>query len=75
MNTALEAPAPAGANGDLLAEPAAFATLITTDRRTVKIDQAPGGAVIVTIGRNDPAVFDRFQAAALRAAVLALPEG
>lgn len=67
-------PAPAGR--DLLAgaEPAAFATFITTDGRRVCLDLAPGGGVTLTVGRGEPAILDRFQAGAVRAAFRSLPE-
>lgn len=54
---------------------ASFATLIATDGRTVKLDPLPGGALQLVISGRQPLVLDRFQSAALVAAVKALPDG
>lgn len=62
-----EAPAPT--------TPAAFATLIATDGRVMKLDVVSGALHLELTGRREPVIFDRFQTAAFRAAAAALPEG
>jgi len=52
----------------------AFATLVTTAGKLVRLNAAGAGLSLVIDGRN-PVVLDRFQAAAFRAALAALPEG
>lgn len=59
------------------AEPAladSFATLVSADGRIVRMDPTPSGGICLAIGGRQPVQFDRFQVAALKAAIVALPE-
>lgn len=50
----------------------AFAVVVSVDGRLLRMDQQPGGGVLLTIERHKPLLLDRFQAAAFRAAAAAL---
>jgi hypothetical protein len=65
-------PPPSGPAPDTAAP---HATLICTDGRVLPLSAQPGGAVALKLGVAQVAVFDAFQAVALRAAIAALPEG
>lgn len=58
------------------AGPPAFATLVSTDGRLIRLSPQPGGEVSIRVhGGKVPLLLDRWQAMALRQAVASLPEG
>jgi hypothetical protein len=70
--------APAAHPYDLLPEPAgsapAFATLIAADGRVIRLNPiGAGGGISLAIEGRKAVELDRFQAAAFRAAIAALP--
>ena len=70
MSTTMTTGAEAPPQDDLLPETPAFATLITRDGRPVRLDLTLEGGISLSIGGlGKEIVFDRFQSAALRAAV------
>ena len=54
--------------------PPAFATLVSTDGRLLRLSPEPGGLLTIRVhGGKVPLVLDRWQAQAFRQAVAALP--
>lgn len=71
MTEPTDAPALPGIEEDACTADA-FAILVATDGRLVRLNPANGGLALAIDGRK-PVMLDRFQAAAFRQAMAALP--